>query len=335
MLVSRWSFAITVALATTLLLCPAGARAEDPASVAAEGQAIVAVVNGQPIPESRLKPVIEKADSVGAANKASAQLPSFRQKALAQVIDTELLFQAGRKLTIPDLEKRVTEEIHSLKAGYPETMKNKSDDEISDLALRQVTIREYLIKNDLLDPRVADEEVRAFYEKNKHNFASAEEMVHVRHILVLIPEDATEEQKQAARGKIEQAAKALAEGKDFDAVAKEYSEDAVAASGGDLGERKRGYMPPEFDAVAFTIEPGKPSDIIQTAFGYHIIDVVRRYPKGYIAPFEDVRDFFTTYLQKEFSRKKMADHLAMLRENATIEIHEPGNPAGASAKSPK
>lgn len=329
-----WSFAVTVILSTTLFLCPAGAVAKDPAPAAADRQAVVAVVNGQPITESRLKPVIEKADGVSAANKASTQLPGFRQKALAQVIDTELLFQAGRQLTIPDLEKKVTDEIHALKAGYAEIMKNKSEQEIADLALRQVTIREYLIKNDLADPQVPEAEVREFYEKNKHNFASTEDLVHVRHILVLTPEDATEEQKQAAREKIEQAARALAEGKDFGAVAQEYSEDAVAASGGDLGERKRGYMPPEFDAVAFTIEPGKPSDIIRTAFGYHIIDVVRRYPKGYIAPFEDVRDFFTTYLQKEFSRKKMADHLAMLREKATIEIREADNPVGGAAKGP-
>ena len=77
-----------------ITLCPAGIRAEAVTPATDPGQTIIAVVNGQPIRESRLTPVIEKNQGKGAANQPSAQLESFRRKALAQVIDTELLFQA-------------------------------------------------------------------------------------------------------------------------------------------------------------------------------------------------------------------------------------------------
>ncbi len=329
------NFTITVALSTILALCPAGVRAEAVTPATDPGQTIIAVVNGQPIRENRLTPVIEKNHGKGAANRPSAQLESFRRKALAQVIDTELLFQAGQQLAIPDLEKKVADAIAAFKTRYAEALKDKSDEEIADLALREVRIREYLIKNDLLNPKVPEAEARAFYEKNKRNFASPEDVVHVRHILVQVPKDATEDQKRAAREKIEKAGKALAAGEPFDVVAKTYSEDAVATAGGDIGERTRGFMPPEFDAVAFSIEPGKPSDIIQTKFGYHILEVVKRYPKGYIAPFEDLKDFLAKYLQNELTQKKMAEHLSMLRGKANIEIREPIKTMDAPPKEPQ
>lgn len=332
---SSWSFALTLALSTTLVLCPAGSRGEDSGPLPDDGQAVVAVVNGQPIRENRVTPVIGKERGVKAAGEGARVVSPRRdavwEKALGQVIDTELLFQAGRQLGIPDLDRKVTAEIATLKTAHAAALEGKSDAEIAELALRQVTIREYLTKNDLLDPQVPEAEVRAFYEKNQHSYATSEELAHVRHILVQIPEEATEEQKGAARKKIEAAAGELAEGKAFEVVAREYSEDAVAATGGDLGEVKRGYMPPEFDAVAFAIDPGQPSDIVETQFGYHIVDVVRRYPKGYIAPFEDVKDFFGKFLKNELTRKKMADHLAMLRMNAKIEIPEAeATPKGAN-----
>jgi len=329
------NFAIGVALSTILTLCPAGVRAEAVTPATDPGQTIIAVVNGQPIRESRLTPVIEKNQGKRAAKQPSARIESFRRKALAQVIDTELLFQASQQLAIPDLDKKVADAIAAFKTRYAEALKDKSDEEIADLALREVRIREYLIKNDLLNPKVLEAEVRAFYEKNKHNFASSEDVVHVRHILVQVPKDATEDQKRAAQEKIEKASQALAAGEPFDEVAKTYSEDAAATAGGDIGERTRGFMPPEFDVVAFSIEPGKPSDIIRTKFGYHILEVVQRYPKGYIAPFEDMKDFFAKYLQNELVQKRMAEHLAMLRSKADIEIREPSKTTDTPPKEPQ
>lgn len=316
------NFAICVGLATTLALCPTGIRAEATTPAADPGQTIVAEVNGRPIQENRLTAVIEKNNEKVATKQSPSQLNTMRQKALAQVIDTELLFQAGRQLTIPDLEERVTAEIDSLKTDHAEALKNKGDEEIADLALRQVCIREYLIKNDLLNPQVPEEEVRVFYEKNKHNFARPEERVHVRHILVQLPQDAAEEQELAARKKIEHAGKALAAGEPFDAVAKEYSEDAAAATGGDIGVQKRGFMPPEFDEVAFSIQPNKPSGIIRSPFGYHILEVLQRFPKGYIPPLEEVKDFFSKYLQETLAPQKMTEHLSMLREKSDIKIFQ-------------
>lgn len=90
--------------------------------------------------------------------------------------------------------------------------------------------------------------------------------VRARHILFSSREDA------------EKVLKELKEGKDFVALAKEHSIDQTTKDeGGDLGWFPRNMMPPEIDKVAFSLNPGEISDIVEDSFGtYHILQVVER-----------------------------------------------------------
>ena len=63
----------------------------------------------------------------------------------------------------------------------------------------------------------------------------------------------------------------LANGADFAELAEEHSDCPSGASGGGLGEFGRGDMVPEFDEVVFNLEPGEDSDVVETAFGFHLI----------------------------------------------------------------
>ena len=60
-------------------------------------------------------------------------------------------------------------------------------------------------------------------------------------------------------------------GDNFQALAKQYSQDVTASSGGDLGFFARGKMVPEFEKVAFSLKPGQTSGLVQTVYGYEII----------------------------------------------------------------
>ncbi len=102
-------------------------------------------------------------------------------------------------------------------------------------------------------------------------------------------------------------------------MAKEHSEDGRASVGGDLDYIKRGYMPAEFDKVAFALKKDKISEVVQTKHGYHIIKVVDKKPEG-IAPYDEIRDFIRKYLQDRIAKKKLATQIEELKKKAKIEI---------------
>lgn len=66
----------------------------------------------------------------------------------------------------------------------------------------------------------------------------------------------------------------LKAGTDFSTLAKQYSQDPTASSGGDLGFFSKGKMDPDFEKVAFTLQAGQTSGIVKTVNGYEIIKVV-------------------------------------------------------------
>ena len=71
--------------------------------------------------------------------------------------------------------------------------------------------------------------------------------------------------------------KRIINGESFEALARLYSEDPGSArQGGDIGLRGRGELYPEFEAVAFKLEPDEISDIVESEAGYHIIQGIER-----------------------------------------------------------
>jgi peptidyl-prolyl cis-trans isomerase SurA len=77
--------------------------------------------------------------------------------------------------------------------------------------------------------------------------------------------------KEQARARIEEALRKLEAGADFAALAREYSEDASAVRGGDLGVVAPGQMVPAFEEAAFALTPGAHSGIVETPYGYHLV----------------------------------------------------------------
>jgi cyclophilin family peptidyl-prolyl cis-trans isomerase len=100
------------------------------------------------------------------------------------------------------------------------------------------------------------------------------ELITASHVLVSYQGALRSEQSRSKDEAMQLAQQLLAEikdGRDFVAVAKEHSNGPSAPQGGMLGEFPRGMMVPEFDQVAFTLEPNTVSEVVETAFGFHII----------------------------------------------------------------
>lgn len=143
--------------------------------------------------------------------------------------------------------------------------------------------------------KLTDADLRAYYDEHKAEF-SQEEQVRARHILVMINDQRNEAQ---ARERIQQAQAQLAAGKDFAAVAREYSDDTASkAAGGDLGYFGRGAMVEEFSNAAFGAQVGQRVGPVKTQYGFHVIEVTDKKPGGE-RPFEQARPQIQALLSAE------------------------------------
>ena len=120
-------------------------------------------------------------------------------------------------------------------------------------------------------------------------------LVMAGHILFRIPQQATDAQQQEAKRRIDSVYTALKAGADFEALAKQVSQDpGSAARGGMLGWFSRNQMVKEFEDAAFALQPGELSKPVQSPFGWHVIKMKER---KQLEPFE-------------FHKERRADSLA-------------------------
>jgi peptidyl-prolyl cis-trans isomerase D len=150
---------------------------------------------------------------------------------------------------------------------------------------------------------VADEDtLKARYEENKARYVQAETRL-ASHILVQTAPNADAEAVKAAQAKaIEVATKARAEGADFAALAKEYSDDPGSRNtGGDLGWIERGVTDASFEDALFSMQPGV-SDPVKSNDGWHVIWLREVRPESGKS-FEQVRgELAAEYLEGERER---------------------------------
>ncbi len=155
---------------------------------------------------------------------------------------------------------------------------------------------------------VTGAQIERSYNENIQQYSTPEQ-VRASHILLK-----TEGKDDAAVKK--QAEELLAKikaGADFAELARQKSEDeASAKKGGDLDYFGKGQMVPEFDNVAFSLQPGQLSDLVKTQYGYHIIKVVDRKAAS-TKPLSEVRAQIEDQLkweQAQAQAQKLADQVS-------------------------
>jgi len=87
----------------------------------------------------------------------------------------------------------------------------------------------------------------------------------------------SEEEKERLKGELKDLRKRIINGADFGLLAYMYSQDPGSASKkGELGFVDRGSLVPEFEAVAFNLKGDEVSEMIETQYGYHILQLIER-----------------------------------------------------------
>ncbi len=152
---------------------------------------------------------------------------------------------------------------------------------------------------------ISAEDASDYYESNVEQFKSPQ-TVQARHILIKVDENATPEQVEEARQRIEDVHQMAVAGEDFAELAAEFSEGPTKTKGGDLGTFRRQDMVKPFSDKAFAMQAGEISEPVRTRFGWHIIKVERVNPAS-VRSLDEARSEIEAKLKGDRSRSLAYD----------------------------
>ena len=209
-------------------------------------------------------------------------------------------------------EKKTVEEYAELYANYKLKVQAALDAKLDTMASFQ---QEYAMYRDqqVRPTIVTDDEIlataRKMYERTKEAIGPRG-LVRPAHILLEISTQATAQEQEKTRQRIDSAYRALQAGADFAELAKKISQDPVSSKeGGLLPWFAPGQTLKEFEDVAYSLQPGQMSSPFLTPIGYHIILMKER---KQLEPFDSLKNDLLTVLE----RREMRDDIvnAKLRQ---------------------
>jgi peptidyl-prolyl cis-trans isomerase C len=304
---SRWAWLLAFGLAAACTR--RGSPALDPS--------VVAMVNAEAIPVVEFERELAVAYEIpeGATAPAPDQLLALKQTLLQGLVDRQLLLQDARARGITVTPEAVQNALARLKAEYqdgrfPEalTQGRLSEPDFELKTAARLTVEKLV--DEVVYQRVAvtEEELQGYLDAHAADFQEPEQ-VHAAQIVVQDVEDARRLREELSRGT------------KFGDLARAHSLSADARLGGDLGWFPRGVMPPEFDKVAFSLQPGQISDVVTSEYGFHLFKVLDRRP-AHKKDLAQVRREVEQRLLRDKKERAQANYVHGLREHASIRINE-------------
>ena len=156
----------------------------------------------------------------------------------------------------------------------------------------------------LQSAQVSDQQLQQQYQDNLDSYRTPER-VQVRHILFKT-QGKPKDEGPKMKAKAEEVLKQLEAGANFADLAKKDSEDPGSAEkGGELGWIVRGQTVPNFEKAAFSLQPGQTSGVIETEYGYHIIQVENK-QAAHTQTFDEVKPQLLAEAKKQIATEDLA-----------------------------
>lgn len=256
---------------------------------------------------------------------SSEKRAKYRPKAMEKMIEKELLYQEAVKkgLKVEEEVKKQRDKTVKRLGGKKKFKAALERAGITDKQYKEKLRKKYLVKRiitvEVKDKAiVSDEEVKAYYEKNRSKFMRPEAR-RLTHILISVKPSATAEERSLRKERAQEVINKIKAGEDMSVVASNYSDGRYRIKGGDFGLVHRGRLEASFEEEVFKLELGELSGIIETIYGYHIVRVEE------VKEPEQLRlEEVSKELKKELTEKKekqlLEELIAMLRGEAKIEI---------------
>jgi peptidyl-prolyl cis-trans isomerase SurA len=257
-----------------------------------------AEVDGKPIYRDQVERYYRARMAAGSDAASQEQVLSFKLNILNELINNQILVDHAAKSHITVSEAEVDTKTNELQSPYSrEEFQKKLAEQGLDAASLRAEVRQNLIITKLVNKaivsriNVTDQEISAYYERNRGTFNVPETQYHLAQIAVTpASESAVRNTKNddaknpaAAERKIQALYARLRAGDDFASLAQEYSEDPrTSTSGGDMGFLPSSALDsnPTLKKAITSLRPGEMTPILRSGDGFHIIKLLGKEPAG-------------------------------------------------------
>ena len=257
-----------------------------------------------------------QASAVASQRQTDTALQAYLQRREIQIQRFEpAAFAAKVQVTDADLEKFY--QAHSERFRSPESV------DVEYLVLDAAALAKTI--------QLPEQDVKTYYEQNLQRLAGQEQR-RARHILINAAKDAPAAEREKARAKAEALlADVRKDPKAFAELARKNSDDpGSAANGGDLDFFAKGAMVKSFEDAAFALKKGDISALVETEFGFHIIQLTDI--KAPAAPsFDSMRPQLEADLREQQAKRQFAE-LAETFSNSVYEQADTFKPVAEKLK---
>lgn len=238
---------------------------------------IVAKVNEEIITLSDLHKRLEE-DPKYEQIRLSLQQEEFQKAMLDQMITEKLLLARADELTITVDEDELNRQL--MKIGNVKTMdelkevmkeQNINFEDAKKRFLNEIRIQRLLTMEVYIKTEVTDTEINDLTEQSHENIE-----VKTRQIIIKIPEGSTPTTVEELKKKAQRAHDLLTKKEDFVKVSRDFSDAQNKDEGGDMGFIRKGWLPKNFETALFNLGIGEISDVIETEFGFYILQVIEK-----------------------------------------------------------
>lgn len=300
------------------------------AAFAQNGKAPVVKVNGHQLG------ALEYGDSLNEivpmlsfhGNLSQETMDKYRPKVIEKMVENELFYREALRLRMKPSSKWVKEQKKETiervggKGNFAKALASQgvSEKDYERFLVKKYLVQEFIAREVRKKAEVSEGEALKYYEANKGDFMRPEAR-RIRQILIEVDPGAPEEEKQKQKELAAQVLEKARAGADFPMLAWDYSTDKFKFVSGDLGLVHRGRLLAEIEDVAFRMEVGQISDVIETIYGYHIIRVEEKKDPEQLE-FEDMKHKIMTQLTEKRGKELREAILARLKAEARVEISE-------------
>jgi Parvulin-like peptidyl-prolyl isomerase len=196
-------------------------------------------------------------------HQANVDSVKVTEDEITREMDSRLRYMISKAGSKEALEQQLGKSIGDIKDAYKDLIKENI----------LISNTENKLTNDI---KITPQDVTEYYKTLSQDSMPTIEDEYEFEQIVKIP-IISKEEKQIVKDRLEGYRKRILQGDKFSTLAALYSEDEVSAKrGGELGFFSRGDMVSEFESVAFSLREGEVSQVFETKYGFHIIQMIER-----------------------------------------------------------